>query len=553
MTQDDQNACLRGQMMGMPLLISGILQRADRHFGGVEVVSRLPSGAMHRYTYRDCHRRARQLAAAMAAQGMRTGDRVGTLAWNSYRHLESYYAVPGAGAVLHTLNPRLFQEQIVYMVNHAQDSWMMFDPAFAPLVQAIAPRCTGVKGWIALCGRDEMPQLDGLPALLCYEELLEAAADNSYAWPQLDETAASGLCYTSGTTGDPKGVLYSHRSTVLHAMASSFPDAFGLSARDVVCPVVPMFHVNAWGLPYAAAMNGAKLVLPGSALDGASVYELFEQDGVTFSAGVPTVWMGLLDHAAKQEAGFSTFKRTVIGGSACPAAMMKTFRERYGIEVVHAWGMTETSPLATTGKLLARHDSLPEPERQAVLGKQGTAIFGVDIKIVNDEGRELPWDGETAGNLMAKGPWVVERYYRNPAPAADSDGWFNTGDVATIDDDGYLKITDRNKDVIKSGGEWISSIELENLVMAHPAVQQAACIGVHHPKWDERPLLVVVKRQDAVLEKEQLLDFLDGKVAKWWRPDEVEFVESLPLGATGKVLKNKLREQFREFRFTAPA
>jgi fatty-acyl-CoA synthase len=537
-------------MMSTPLLISAILQRADRYFGDVEVVSQLSSGGTHRYTYRDCHRRARQLAAAMVTQGMRMGDRVGTLAWNSYRHLEAYYAVAGAGSVLHTLNPRLFQEQIVYMVNHAQDGWLLFDPAFARLVQAIAPHCPGVKGWIALCGRDEMPQMDGMPALLCYEELLDASAD-TYEWPQLDENAASGLCYTSGTTGDPKGVLYSHRSTVLHAMSSSLPDSFGLSARDVVCPVVPMFHVNAWGLPYAAAMTGAKLVLPGAALDGASVYELFEREGVTFSAGVPTVWMGLLDHAAKQEAGFSTFKRTVIGGSACPAAMMKVFRERYGIEVVHAWGMTETSPLATTGKLFAKHDSLPEAERQAILGKQGTTIVGVDIKIVDDEGRELPWDGETAGNLMAKGPWFVERFFRDAASATNVDGWFNTGDVATIDADGYLKITDRNKDVIKSGGEWISSIELENLVMAHPAVQQAACIGVYHPKWDERPLLVVVKRQGAALEKEQLLDFLDGKVAKWWRPDEVAFVESLPLGATGKVLKNKLRDQFRAFRLVA--
>ena len=550
--KDDEHRFLPGRMMGMPLLISGILQRAGRYFGDVEVVSRLSSGRTHRYTYRDCHRRARQLAAAMVAQGMRVGDRVGTLAWNSYRHLEAYYAVAGAGSVLHTLNPRLFQEQIVYMVNHAQDGWLLFDPAFAGLVQAVAPRCPGVKGWIALCGRDEMPQMDGMPALLCYEELLEASAD-TYEWPQLDENAASGLCYTSGTTGDPKGVLYSHRSTVLHAMSSSLPDSFGLSARDVVCPVVPMFHVNAWGLPYAAAMTGAKLVLPGAALDGASVYELFEREGVTFSAGVPTVWMGLLDHAATQEAGFSTFRRTVIGGSACPVAMMKTFRERYGIDVIHAWGMTETSPLATTGKLLARHDNMSEAERQAVLGKQGTTIVGVDIKIVDDEGLELPWDGETAGNLMAKGPWVVERYYRDEAPAVDADGWFTTGDVATIDADGYLKITDRNKDVIKSGGEWISSIELENLVMAHPSVQQAACIGVYHPKWDERPLLVVVKRQGAALEKEQLFDFLDGKVAKWWRPDEVAFVESLPLGATGKVLKNKLREQFREFRLTAEA
>ena len=547
--KDDEKALFPGQMMGIPLLISGILQRADRYFGDVEVVSKLPSGDMHRYTYRDCHRRARQLAAAMTALGMGKGDRVGTLAWNSYRHLEAYYAVGGAGAVLHTLNPRLFQEQIVYMVNHAQDDWLMFDPSFAGLVAAIAPRCPGVKGWIALCAREEMPKIEGLPALLCHDALLETGVGR-YEWPRLDENTASGLCYTSGTTGDPKGVLYSHRSTVLHAMSSSLPDAFGLSARDVVCPVVPMFHVNAWGLPYAAAMNGAKLVFPGASLDGASLYALFEQEGVTFSAGVPTVWMGLLDHADGQEAGFSTLRRAVIGGAACPAAMMKRLRERHGVEVIHAWGMTETSPLATTGKLLAKHDGLPEPERQAVLGKQGTPIFGVDIRIVNDQGDELPWDGETAGHLMAKGPWVVERYHRGDAPAVDAAGWFATGDVATIDGDGYLKITDRNKDVIKSGGEWISSIELENLVMAHPAVQQAACIGIPHPKWDERPMLVVVRKKGCALEKTQLLAFLEGKVAKWWLPDEVAFVESLPLGATGKVLKNRLREQFRASRPT---
>ncbi|MEO8599129.1 MAG: AMP-binding protein, partial [bacterium] len=361
-----------------------------------------------------------------------------------------------------------------------------------------------------------------------------------------DENSASSLCYTSGTTGHPRGALYSHRSTLLHSYASAMPDGLNVSARDTVLPVVPMFHVNAWGLPYSVPLVGAKMVFPGPAMDGKSLYELFEQEQVTFSAGVPTIWMGLLTYVAQNNLRFSSFKRTVIGGSACPPIMMKTLRHQYGVEVVHAWGMTEMSPLGTTGTLLARHDSLPEDAKQAILEKQGHVIFGVDMKIVGDDGRELPWDGKTYGNLLVKGEWVISSYFKNEGGDVLEDGWFSTGDVATIDADGYMQITDRSKDVIKSGGEWISTIELENIAMAHPAVQQAACIGVAHPKWDERPLLVVVKKPGAEVSKEELIQFYEGKIAKWWTPDDIAFVEALPTGATGKILKNKMREQFKE-------
>ena len=380
---------------------------------------------------------------------------------------------------------------------------------------------------------------------MCYEELLDASSDD-YAWPLFDENSASSLCYTSGTTGNPKGALYSHRSTLLHSYASVMPDSLNVSGRDTVLPVVPMFHVNAWGLPYAVPLTGAKLVLPGAALDGKSLYELFEQEKVTFSAGVPTVWLGLLTYMAQNKLTFSTFKRTVIGGSACPPAMMKTLRNQYGIEVIHAWGMTEMSPLGTSGTLQTKHLSLPAEQQEAILQKQGHAIFGVDMKIVDDDGNALPWDGTTYGNLLVKGPWIIDAYFKDEGGDVLEDGWFPTGDVATIDHDGYMQITDRSKDVIKSGGEWIGTIDLENIAMAHPAVQIAACIGVVHPKWDERPLLLVVRRPDAEVTKEELLAFYEGKIAKWWTPDDVVFVEALPIGATGKLLKNKLREQFKD-------
>jgi len=538
---------LMGQMMDQPLLISSIIRHADRYYGGNEIVSRRVEGDIHRYTYRDCHRRARQLANALAGLGVQMGERVATLAWNGYRHMEAYYAVSGSGAVLHTINPRLHPEQMAYIVNHAEDQYLLFDLTFLPLVEAIAAHCKSIKGFIAMCGREHMPKDSKIPKLLCYEELIDASSD-VYEWPLFDENSASSLCYTSGTTGHPKGALYSHRSTVLHSYASTMPDALNVSARDSVLPVVPMFHVNAWGLPYSVPLTGAKMVFPGPALDGKSIYELFELEQVTFSAGVPTVWLGLLTYVGQNRLSFSSFKRTVIGGSACPPAMMKTFRHQYGIEVVHAWGMTEMSPLGTACTLQSKHLLLPEEAQQALLEKQGHAIYGVDMKIVDDAGQELPWDGKTYGNLLVKGPWVIQSYFKGEGGDVLQDGWFPTGDVATIDADGYMQITDRSKDVIKSGGEWIGSIDLENIAMAHPAVLQAACIGVAHPKWDERPLLVVVKKPDATLTKEELILFYEGKIAKWWTPDDVTFVDALPIGATGKILKNKIREQFKDYK-----
>jgi 3-(methylthio)propionyl---CoA ligase len=547
---DERKRPLPGQMMHQPLLISNLLVHADRHYGDTEIVSRRVEGDVHRYTYRDCHRRARRLANALAGLGAGMGDRVATLAWNGYRHLELYYAVSGSGAVLHTVNPRLFPEQVAYIVNHAQDHLLFFDLSFLPLVDAIAPHCPSVKRFVALCERSDLPRESTIPDLVCYEDLIGGHTDD-YAWPQFDENAASGLCYTSGTTGNPKGALYSHRSTVLHAYASALPDALGLSARDVALPVVPMFHVNAWGLPYSAPLTGAKLVFPGPAADGKSLYELIEREQVTFAAGVPTVWLGLLTYLQQSGLGLSSFKRAVIGGSACPPAMMEAFRKQHGVEVVHAWGMTELSPLGTACRLQARHAGLSDAERSAVLEKQGHALSGMDIRIVDDLGGEVAWDGKTPGNLMARGPWVISGYFKGDGGDVLQDGWFPTGDVATIDRDGYLQITDRSKDVIKSGGEWIGSIDLENIAMQHPHVEQAACIGVHHPKWDERPLLLAVKKPGATVTREDLLAFYDGKIAKWWRPDDVVFVDALPIGATGKVMKSVLRTQYREHKLRA--
>jgi fatty-acyl-CoA synthase len=535
-----------GQMMSQPLLISSIIKHADRYFGQNEIVSRRVEGDIHRYTYHDCHTRSRKLANALAGLGVRMGERVATLAWNGYRHLEAYYAVSGSGAVLHTLNPRLHPEQIAYIANHAEDQYLMFELTFLPQIEAVAPHCKTIKGYILMCDRDRMPAQSAIPNLMCYEDLLANNSDD-YEWPLFDENSASSLCYTSGTTGNPKGALYSHRSTLLHSYASTMPDALNVSGRDSVLPVVPMFHVNAWGLPYSVPLTGAKMVFPGPALDGKSLYELFEAEKVTFSAGVPTVWLGLLNYVAQNNLNFSTFKRTVIGGSACPPAMMKTLRHKYHIEVVHAWGMTEMSPLGTTATLQARHIDLPEEVQQAKLEKQGHVIFGVDMKIVDDDGRELPWDGKTYGNLLVRGPWVIKAYFKGEGGDVLEDGWFPTGDVATIDPEGYMQITDRSKDVIKSGGEWIGTIDLENIAMSHPAVQQAACIGVAHPKWDERPLLVVVKRPGMDVSREELLAFYEGKIAKWWTPDDVVFIDALPIGATGKVLKNRIRETFHDY------
>ena len=542
---------MQGLMMDMPLLISSILQHAARHHGDAEIVSRRIEGDIHRYTYADCERRARRLASALGQLGAEPGDRVATLAWNGYRHMEIYYAAGGMGGVVHTINPRLHPDQIAWIVNHAGDRFFAFDITFLPIVEAIAPKCPTVKAWIAMVDADRQPSSVAIPGLLNHETLL-AQGSEDWQWPQFDERSAVALCYTSGTTGNPKGALYSHRSTVLHAYGAALPDAMGASARDVILPVVPMFHVNAWGLPYVCPMVGAKLVLPGPALDGKSLYELFEAEGVTYSAGVPTVWLGLLQHVAANGLRFSTFTRTVIGGSACPPAMIRTFREQYGVDVIHAWGMTELSPLGTLSRLQNRHLSLPAAEQQKIFEKQGHVIFGIDMKITGDDGAELPWDGRTYGNLMVRGPWVVSEYFGGEGgdPLVYDEqgrGWFPTGDVATIDAQGYMQITDRSKDVIKSGGEWISSIDLENLAIAHPAVANAAVIGVAHPKWDERPLLIVALKPGARVTREELLAFYEGKIAKWWTPDDVVFTDAIPLGATGKMQKTKLRETWKDY------
>lgn len=539
---------MHGLMMHKQLLISSLIEHADRHHGDTHIVSRRVEGDIHRYSLRDCHRRARQMASALTGLGVQPADRIGTLAWNGYRHLELYYGIAGMGAIVHTINPRLHEDQVAYIANHAEDQYLFFDMTFLPLIKLIASRCPTVKAFIAMTDRTHMPSDTGIDNLLCYEDLLQQG-DSNYAWPDLDEDAACTLCYTSGTTGNPKGVLYSHRSSLLHTYAAALPDALNCSARDVILPVVPMFHVNAWGLPYIACMVGAKLVFPGPALDGKSLFELLEAEQVSLSAGVPTVWQGLLGHLEQTGESFSSMKRTIIGGAACPTAMLHKFQDTYGVAVLHVWGMTELSPIGTIGTLKARHLGLSPAERSAVQSKQGRAVFGVDMKIVGADGVELPWDGATSGDLMVRGPWVVRDYFRNEddaSPLIEHAGqtWFPTGDVATIDGDGFMQITDRSKDVIKSGGEWIGSIDLENIALSHPSVAQAACIAARHAKWDERPLLIIVRKAQATLTREELLAFYEGKIAKWWTPDDVVFVDTIPLGATGKVLKNRLREQF---------
>jgi 3-(methylthio)propionyl---CoA ligase len=536
-----------GQMMQLPLLISSLIVHAERHHGEQEVVSRRVEGDIHRTTYREMAQRSRQMAKALGALGVKMGDRVATLAWNGHRHMELYYAVSGSGAVLHTLNPRLHPDQIVYIADHAEDQVLCFDMTFLPLIQAVAGRTKTVKHWVAMTSRAHMPADAKIPNLLCYEDLLEAQ-DDHFEWPTFDENTASSLCYTSGTTGNPKGVLYSHRSTVLHTFAISLPDALNVAASDSILPVVPMFHVNAWGLPYAACMNGAKLVFPGPGLDGKSLYELFESEKVTCSAGVPTVWQALLGYVEANGLKFSTMRRSVIGGSACPEAMLRKFGDVYDVRVLHAWGMTEMSPVGTVAGFKPRHLAMSADERYAVMAKQGRAVYGVDIKIVDPNGKELAWGTEVSGDVMVKGPWIVSQYFKGEGGDPLVGGWFPTGDVARMDADGYMQITDRSKDVIKSGGEWIGSIDLENIAMAHPAVAMAACIAAKHPKWDERPLLVVMKKPGAEVTREALLGFFEGKIAKWWTPDDVIFVDAIPLGATGKMQKNKLREQFKDYR-----
>jgi fatty-acyl-CoA synthase len=538
-------------MQDRPLLIADIVSFAERHHGDGQIVSRRVEGDVHRTTYRECAARARQVANALESEKLAISERVGTLAWNGYRHLELYFGVAGAGRVLHTINPRLHADQIAWIINHAVDRIVCFDLSFVELIGELRSRCPAVKKWIALCEPGSLAAKDRAQGLVSYEEWISGESSD-YQWPTLDERCAASLCYTSGTTGNPKGVLYSHRSTVLHAYGISLQDAMGFSARDAILPLVPMFHVNAWGIPYAAALTGAKLVFPGSRLEGSSVHDLIMEEGVTFVAGVPTVLQSLLHHVDDNDLVLGKLNRVVIGGAACPPSLLRNLRERHRLNAIHAWGMTEMSPLGTLSTLKLKHEGFSESAQWSLRQKQGRAVCGVDLKIVDDNGKELPWDGVTPGHLLVKGHWVINKYFdpegnREETDGADPDGWFATGDVATIDGDGFMQITDRSKDVIKSGGEWISSIEIENLAMSHPDVALAACVGVPHPKWDERPVLVVVLKDGATTDRDALLRFYEGKIAKWQIPEDVIVAKSIPIGATGKILKTKLRELMKDY------
>ena len=538
-------------------MISSVLKHAARHHGTAEIVSKNVDGDLHRYTWAAAERRSRRLVRVLADLGIQPGDRVGTLAMNGYRHLEIYYAAPGMGAICHTLNPRLHADDIAYIINHAGDKILFVETSFAAVLTAIAPAlAASVRTVVMMTDRAHMPDLT-LPAgirLLCYDELIEAA-DEAYVWPEFDENTASALCYTSGTTGRPKGVLYSHRSTVLHAYGVSVADALALRAVDRVLPVVPMFHVNAWGIPYGAALTGTALVMPGRHLDGATLHQLLNQERVTMTAGVPTVWMGLLQHLRRSPgARLDTVQRIMTGGSACPPLLIEAFGREYGIRIEHGWGMTECSPVGTYNRPKPAHAGLDGPGMEHLTLKQGRVLPGFDMKIVNDANQELPWDGVAFGDLKVRGLWVASAYYGEPAGSAlDGDGWFATGDVATIDADGIMEITDRSKDVIKSGGEWISSITLENIAVSHPDIAEAAVIAARHPKWDERPVLIVVPVKGAVVTPASVLAFYEGKIAKWWLPDAVLVVDELPHTATGKLQKNTLRARYQNLLLEQPS
>jgi 3-(methylthio)propionyl---CoA ligase len=529
-------------MMDRPLLLSDVIEHAARQYGDAEVVSRETHGPLFRYTYAECAARARQLAHALAGLGLEPGSAVGSIAWNNHRHLEAYYAVSGSGMVMHTCNPRLHPQQLIYIINHAEDSVMLFDATFAPLIKGIAPHCPKVRAWVCLAEAAHTPAIEGVTNVLAYEDLIAHCSD-AFDWPSFDERTGAALCYTSGTTGNPKGALYSHRSIVLNAMAGCLPGVLSLAPDQTILPVVPMFHINAWCIPYAAPIAGAKLVLPGPKLDGPSLYELMESEGVTISAGVPTIWQALLAHVEQGGLKFSTMRRTAVGGSAMPQALIARFMDTYNVEVRHGWGMTETTAVATMGTLMPKCNTWTPAERHALIAKQGKSVFGVEIKVVDDTGATLPRDGTSQGELMVRGQWIVSAYYKvEPSPLVD--GWFPTGDIATIDAEGTMQIRDRTKDVIKTGGEWISSIDLESAAVAHPAVAMAAVIGVKHPKWDERPLLFIVRKPGQSVEKEEILAFLAERVAKWWVPDDVVFLDALPVGGTGKVQKGELRKEY---------
>jgi fatty-acyl-CoA synthase len=537
-----------GLMQDRPLLISQIIDFAGRYYPDVEIVTRTVEGPIHRYGYKDALKRSKQVAEALQGLGIKLGDPVGTIAWNTYRHFELYFGISGIGAVLHTINPRLAPEHVAYIANHAEDKAIFVDLNLLPVVEGVWDKLKTVKHVVVMTDRAHMPASSRIPNLLCYEELI-ADKPGTLAWPTFDERTASSLCYTSGTTGNPKGVLYSHRSTMIHSMMMCSGPVLALEPDTTILPVVPMFHANAWGLVYAAPFCGAKLVFPGFKLDGASVYELLDKEQVTLSAGVPTVWLALLDYCAQNKLKMSSVKRSLIGGSAVPLAMIERFWKEHGIEVAQGWGMTEMSPLGTLTRFNRGERDLPDAERFAITAKQGRPVFGCEMKIVDDAGNDLPQDGSVSGNMVVRGPWIVKGYMKGDGQNQFvEDDWFHTGDVCKIEADGSVVITDRSKDVIKSGGEWISSIDLENAAMGCPGVAEAAVIGVHHPKWDERPLLIVVKRPDAQVTKADLLKFLEGKIAKWWMPDDVQFVDAIPHGATGKILKTALRKQFEDYK-----
>ena len=536
-----------GLMQDWPLLVHKIIDHAALYHADREIVTREVEGPITRVNYRAVASRARRVAKALVKAGIKNGDRVGTLAWNTHRHLESWYGIAGMGGVYHTLNPRLHPDQIAWIANHADDKALFFDTTFMPIVEQIAPKLKKVKFFVAMTDKAHLPA-SKIKKLYAYEDFI-AKVDDKFEWKELGENAACGLCYTSGTTGNPKGVLYSHRSNVIHALMAGQTDALGVSGKDTILPIVPMFHANAWALAFAAPMIGAKLVMPGAKLDGASVCELLETEKITMSAAVPTVWLGLLQYLEQTGKTLPYLKRVVIGGSACPRSMIEAFETKYDVEVVHAWGMTEMSPLGTLGSLKSHLLDLPYESKLDIKCKQGHPPFGVEMKIVDDKNKELPRDGKTFGRLKVRGPAVAKGYFKGDGKSSfDKQGWFDTGDVATLDKDGYMTIVDRAKDVVKSGGEWISTIDIENLAVGHPAVAEAAVIGVAHPKWDERPLLIIVLKPGKTATKEDIQKFLEGKIAKWWMPDDVVFVDEIPHTATGKILKTALRERFGKYK-----
>jgi fatty-acyl-CoA synthase len=538
-------------MQDWPLLVWKLIDHAATNYPAVEIVTQTVEGPLHRSNWRELHGRAKRVAQALAWLGVKRGDRVATLAWNTHRHIECWYGIAGMGAVAHTINPRLFQDQIVYIANHAEDRVLFFDLTFLKLVEEVAPRLTTVEHFVVMTDRAHMPQSS--LNLLCYEDLI-AQQDGDYAWANVDENAPAGLCYTSGTTGNPKGVLYSHRSNVLHTFAACQIDALGMSSRTVVLPVVPMFHANSWGIPYAAAAVGAKIVMGGPNNDAPTLHRLILEEGVTLTAAVPTVWLAMLQHLESTGAGLGKLDRVVIGGSAAPRSMIEAFEKKYNVTVAHAWGMTEMSPLGSVGMLCAAGAEQPWETQLDLKCKQGRTLFGVEMKITGDDGSEQPRDGKAFGNLKVRGPWTVGTYFKGDGGRVlDDDGWFDTGDVATLDPNGYMQITDRSKDVIKSGGEWISSIELENAAVGCPGVQEAAVIGLPHPKSDERPLLILIRKPGAAVTKDEVLAFLKDKIAKWWMPDDVVFVDAIPHTATGKIQKTALREQFRDYKLPSAA